>query len=395
MIAKLSRRKTIMKRGVFIAGAVGLLLLASCRNGNGTHEAADGDLQIHEESEAGSDHGGEIELSPSQARSAGVRTERLERGAFHGVVATGGRLLEAAGEEQAVVAGSPGVVSFACPMAEGMPLAAGATLFYLSGRHVQNGDPVEQARIAYETAKKEFERSRELVKDQIVSKQEFEAARANYEAARLAYEAFPQSEERGIPVKTLVGGYVKACLVKEGDYVTVGQPLASIIRSRRMRLQADVPERYYARLGEISSATFRTSYSDTVYDLRELNGRLLAYGKSQSGAAPYIPVTFEFDPPEGLVPGAYAEVRLLARERAEVLSLPVEAITEEQGVHFVYVQEDSLHYRKCAVELGDSDGRRIEIRGGLHEGEQVVVQGAIHVKLASASNVIPAHNHEH
>lgn len=384
-----------MKRHVFLAGAVGLFLLASCRDGNGAHETAENDPQTLQTAEAATEHAGDIELRPEQARAAGVRAERIERGDFYGVLEAGGRILEAMGEERTVVAASPGVVSFACSMAEGMPLAAGTTLFYLSGRHVQNGDPAEQARIAYETARKEYERARDLVEEQIVSKREYEAARAAYEAARIAYEAFPQAGERGVSVKAPVGGYVKACLVKEGDYVSVGQPLASIVQNSRLRLQVDVPERYYGSLGTISSATFRTSYSDVVYDLRTMGGRLLAYGRAQSGTSPYVPVTFEFNAPAGLVAGSYAEVRLLTQKRTGVLSLPVEALTEEQGVHFVYVQEDSLHYRKCAVELGDSDGRRVEVRRGLHEGEAVVVAGAVHVKLASASNAIPAHNHEH
>ena len=86
---------------------------------------------------------------------------------------------------------------------------------------------------------------------------------------------------------------------------------------------------------------------------------------------------------------------LLAAEREGVLSLPVEALTEEQGVYFVYVQLDEDCYRKQAVTVGASDGERVEITSGLKDGERVVTRGAIHVKLASASNAIPAHTHNH
>jgi multidrug efflux pump subunit AcrA (membrane-fusion protein) len=47
------------------------------------------------------------------------------------------------------------------------------------------------------------------------------------------------------------------------------------------------------------------------------------------------------------------------------------------------------------VTLGGSDGQRFEVLSGLNEGDKVVTRGAIHVKLASASNAIPAHTHEH
>ena len=86
---------------------------------------------------------------------------------------------------------------------------------------------------------------------------------------------------------------------------------------------------------------------------------------------------------------------LLGRERAEVISVPRSALTEEQGVHFVYLQLDASCYRKQAVTLGATDGQRVEIRSGLQGGERLVTRGAIHVKLASASNAIPAHTHNH
>ena len=38
---------------------------------------------------------------------------------------------------------------------------------------------------------------------------------------------------------------------------------------------------------------------------------------------------------------------------------------------------------------------RTEVLSGVSAGDNVVVKGAYHVKLASASNVIPAHTHNH
>ena len=47
------------------------------------------------------------------------------------------------------------------------------------------------------------------------------------------------------------------------------------------------------------------------------------------------------------------------------------------------------------MTLGETDGEAAEVCRGLKGGEPVVVEGAIHVKLASASNAIPAHTHSH
>ena len=79
----------------------------------------------------------------------------------------------------------------------------------------------------------------------------------------------------------------------------------------------------------------------------------------------------------------------------DVLALPVTALTEEQGLYFIYLQLDEEGYKKQEVTLGANDGKEVQILTGLKAGDRVVTKGAYQVKLASASNAIPAHSHEH
>ncbi|MBQ0068314.1 MAG: efflux transporter periplasmic adaptor subunit, partial [Bacteroidales bacterium] len=109
----------------------------------------------------------------------------------------------------------------------------------------------------------------------------------------------------------------------------------------------------------------------------------------------YVPVTFQFDNNGTVIPGAYAEVYLITGIREGVISVPTTALTEEQGVYYVYCKVDDHAYRKQEVTLGATDGENTEILTGLNGGESVVIKGAINVKLAGASNAIPAHTHNH
>ena len=95
------------------------------------------------------------------------------------------------------------------------------------------------------------------------------------------------------------------------------------------------------------------------------------------------------------MPGSFVEVYLIGAKRDNVITLPLTALTEEQGVNFVYIQVDDEGYMKREVKLGPTDGELVEILSGLTPGENVVTEGAIHVKLASAKAAIPAHNHNH
>ena len=357
-----------------------------------TEEAREGDE--HEESH---EHSSDvIVLEPEKAEAAGVKADTITPGAFHGVITTGGKILSASGDETTIVATSAGVVSLSRPVTEGMAVGQGSTIFSITSSGLQDGDVSQRARITYETAKSEYERAQKLIADKIITEKEYLAAKADFENAELAYKAVGGGNgSKGVAVKSPAGGYVKECLVKAGDYVEVGQPMMVVTQNRHLYLRAEVPERDYAAINQVSSAKFKTSYSDKVYDIKDLNGRLLSYGKTSGSSSSFITVTFEFDNASGLIPGAFAEVYLLTNDRSNVISVPVSALTEEQGVHFVYIREDEECYRKQEVRLGASDGQQTEITEGLKGGEVLVTEGAIHVKLASAGKSIPGHTHNH
>ena len=385
-----------MKKKYICIGTLTMFLLGACTPHAHEHGSEGHDHEAEMKEEKSHAHSDEIILTPEKAKAAGISTEIISPGSFREIIPTSGQILAAQGNEATVVAGTSGVVSFSKKVAEGMQVAKGAEVMSLSAEHLQDGDPLRRAQVAYEKAKDEYERARKLSESQIVSQKDLEALYEAYENARLAYEALsPSQSGKGLAVTSPINGYVKSCLVKEGDYVTVGQPLMTVTQTRRLMLKAEVSERYYPSVRQVVSANFKTPYNNRVYRLSELDGRLLSYGKASGDTSYYIPVTFEFDNRGEMTPGSFVEVYLLASERKDIISLPVSAITEEQGLNFVYIQLDEEGYRKQEVRLGGNDGQRVEILSGLKGGEKVVTQGAIHVKLASASNAIPAHTHHH
>ena len=361
------------------------------------HEAEAHNHDAHEGHDHGHAHGvnpDEIMLAPAKAKAAGVASMEIQPKAFRQVIKASGEVQAAQGNESTIVANVSGIVSFQRSVTEGMQVGKGATLMTISASNLQDGDPAERARIAYESAKADFDRASRLVESQIVSQKEFNAIKERYENAKLAYEALSKNQtKKGVSVESPMGGYVKNLLVKEGDYVSVGQPLATVTQNNRLFLRADVSERYYKYLNNISSANFKTPYDNQVYELEALNGKLLSYGKSAGSF--YVPVTFSFDNKGDIIPGSFVEIYLLSKQMDDAIVLPIEALTEEQGLYFIYIQKCEESYRKQEVKLGASNGKEVQILSGVQPGDKVVVKGAYHVKLASASNALPAHSHEH
>ena len=367
-------------------------------NGDHKHDAADnhqGTAAGHDET-AEAAHSDEIILPKAKADAAGVKVSIVEPAPFQQVIKTRGQVLAAQGDESVAVATVAGVVSFRGKVTEGMSVGSGTPLVTISSHNIADGDPVQRARIAYEVSKKEYERMKALVKNKIVSDKDFAQAEQNYENARISYEAVAQNHSaQGQAIPSPISGYVKSLLVKEGDYVTVGQPLVSVTQNRKLFLRADVSEKYYPYLRTIGSANFCTPYNNKVYALKDLNGRLLSYGKASGDNGYYVPITFEFDNKGDIIPGSFVEIFLLSSPMENVISLPHTALTEEQGSFFVYLQVDEEGYKKQLVTLGADNGERVQILSGVKAGDKVVTQGAYQVKLAGATNAIPAHSHEH
>ena len=369
------------------------------------HEEADND---HEHEEAGHDHEhdheheaaanpGEVVFKEANAKAVGLQTITVTPGAFTQVIRTSGQVLAAQGEESVMVATVPGVVSFgSVPFTDGTAVRKGQAVLSIASNGLSEGDVAVRSKAAYEAAKLEFERMEALVADRIVSAKEFEQAKLNYANAKAAYEAVADKQTaKGVAVVAPLNGYLKNIQVKEGDYVSVGQPLATIAQSNRLMLRADVSERYYSSLPMVQSAHFKTPYDEQVYRLADLRGRLLSYGRASGGDSFFVPVTFEFDNKGAILPGSFVEVYLLTKPLEQVISVPVESLIEEQGLYSVYVRLDADCYRKQPVTLGANNGVEVRILSGLHGGEAVVTKGAHQVKLASASNAIPAHSHSH
>ena len=373
--------------------------LSSCHShGEGSdHDHDHATEEHHEAAKEHHDHSDEIIMTPQQAKSANVKVEAVQAGDFQSTLHVSGLVMTDQSSEVTLVATQAGRVNFAKGlMSDGAPVKAGQCVATILPQNIENGDPGAHARVAYEAAKAEYERAKQLVADQIISQREFQQIKAAYEDARVTFESqMAHRSSGGVNVNAPKGGYMKTRLVQEGEYVAAGAPIAVIAQSNRLWIRADVPVSHSHLLPTIQSANFRMACCDVVYNLKEMGGRVRSYARSTEGRAAYVPLIFEFDNTGGIVAGSYADIWLLTGERRNVISIPLTALTESQGAKFVYLQTAADAYVRREVTLGESDGVRVEVKSGLKAGEKLVVSGAYAVRMAAATSAPPGHTHEH
>ncbi len=339
-------------------------------------------------------YGDEIIIPAEKARAAGIKVKKIEPKEFNHIINCSGKLVATQGGEATAVAPYSGVVRFDRNRTEGMSVSKGERLLGISVTATSQNDPSREAQIAYELAKKEYERLLPLAEAKIVTASELTNSKQAYEMAKLRYESTNRHGRGGMQSATApITGYIKAVLVQEGDYVQEGQALMQISQNKELMLRAEVSERNYEQLHQIRSANFKTSYSNSVYQLDSLGGKLLSVGQSAASNSYFVPVTFSFINKSGLRAGSLVDVQLICRPKLNCIVVPRSALTEEEGQYFVYVQLDEEGYKKQKVSLGQNNGKEVEILEGLKAGDYVVSKGAILVKLSSATATIPGHTH--
>ena len=350
-----------------------------------------------EHAEEGHKHNeNEITFPAEQAARTDFKVEEIQPSTFNHVIPCTARILAAQGDEATVVAPIAGVVSFGGKrLSTGAQVSRGQSLFAISSNNLASGSQVDKITAEYRRAEGEYNRLKKLVDDQIVSRSDFEAAESAYIKAKAEYDAIAaRSSEKGSNVGAPMSGYITSLAVNEGDFVEMGQPLATVSQNRRLQLRADLPQRYYRELRSIKTANIVDPATGESYCLADCGGRLLSVGRIADSGSTLIPVTFEFDNRNDLPQGAIVEAYLMGAPIAEALVVPVTAVTEAQGLYYVYVQLDAECYERREVKLGASDGERVQLLSGIKAGDHVVTRGAVNVKMAAASGAIP-HSHQH
>lgn len=74
----------------------------------------------------------------------------------------------------------------------------------------------------------------------------------------------------------------------------------------------------------------------------------------------------------GLKPGVSVTVRLALPKATSVVSVPITAVFENHGQKVAYVMEEGTPERR-EISVGEIDSQDVEIRSGIHEGEDVLL----------------------
>jgi RND family efflux transporter MFP subunit len=256
---------------------------------------------------------------------------------------------------------------------------------------VERVPEVANARAAFQLAKNEFSRARQLFDGKLLSQSDFdqrsaqlEASERQYDVARNGaaqqYQALMGARARvtvaqkalaDTVVRAPFAGAVGERFVSVGDYVTRGTKIASVVRIDPLRVELTVPEQYVSAVAVGRAVTFEVD----AYPTETFTGQVRYVSPSVTASTRAL--TLEAIVPNAggrLKPGFFATARIEEAQKRPGILVPATSVRTVSGTARVFViAGDRVEER--VVMTGQAVGDQIEIVSGVKTGERMAASG--------------------
>lgn len=278
---------------------------------------------------------------------------------------------------------------------------------------------VTRAEAALELAEIEVARAERLYKSHAISEQELDSrsnqrreARASLEAAKAAVEAARLNVEF-THITAPISGRISQTRVTKGNLITGGDfdstLLTTIVSLDPIYVYFTADEQAVLNYIRMDLAGIRQSSRNVA------NPVLLRLADEQNyvheGRMDFVDNQIDLatgtmraravvnNPDYLLVPGMFADVRLLGKGPYEAILIPDAAIGLDQTIQFVYVVGENNIAERRQIETGDlHNGLRV-ITSGLDADDRVVINGLLRVRpgqpvTPEAGEIVPTRNQQ-
>ncbi len=222
----------------------------------------------------------------------------------------------------------------------------------------------EQAKAAYENAKKNFERMKGLLEAGDISQAQYDGAETQYIVNKRNFFSVKQMVE----VESPIDGIITEMIFNEGDACGVGKPLFTV-----------------AQLSSVVATVWATE--DEVRDIkRGMPAKITTSEKSYQGRVREVGIAMDLkrrafkveilipNPDRTLKPGVTTQIDIKVYENPEAVVIPENLIQRRNGNRYVFLEENGKAVERPVVQ-GKRYGVNTEIIEGLEKGDRLIAEG--------------------
>ncbi|MEX1201992.1 MAG: efflux RND transporter periplasmic adaptor subunit [Ferruginibacter sp.] len=251
-----------------------------------------------------------------------------------------------------------------------------------------------KARIKYLEA--EFNRQRELNKNQASSDKVYQQAESEFSTQQIIISSLSQKLQlvgisidrlsennisRSINIYSPIDGFVSAVNVNIGKYVSPTEVLFELINPADIHLnlrvfEKDIPSLFIGQ--KLSAYTNNNPQKKHEADILLIGKNIVAEGYTE------VHCHFE-DYDKALIPGTYMNAELLVTKHSAFV-IPEEAIVRFENKHYVFQKIDSTRFSMILIQIGETNEGFTEIKNGSEIATKQIVRKGAYTLLMSLKN---------
>jgi len=256
-------------------------------------------------------------------------------------------------------------------------------IVFKEGQEVKQGDllvrldeskftaAAAEAEANFKLSQANFDRSKQLLNDKLISQQEFEQTAALFQANRAGLD-LKQRQLKDARIYAPFGGVMSSRPISPGQVISKNTTMTWLVDLDPVKVEVGVPERFLSQLavGQAIDVTVAT------YPGRKFTGEVFFVGPFVDPATRTALVKARIaNPKHELKPGMFANLDLTLKLKESAVVIPESSVipSGERNVIYVVDENDTAQVRQ--VKLGIRAAGLVEIVSGLQGGERVVVEG--------------------
>jgi RND family efflux transporter MFP subunit len=266
---------------------------------------------------------------------------------------------------------------------KGMLVKAGQSLIKIDstdvllaqGSGIMANDNIAKYKLSYDIANQQFLNNKSLYENGAISKVAYDQSRVTMEQAQIQYTSAQSALAEQLDktdIKSPIDGVVVAINVQDGDSVTAGISLVSIVNVDNLVLKGTVPE---AVVGLVKLGQDVKIVVDSIYGT-EFIGKISFISPISVPAGQIFPIEITIANKDGaLMAGMTADAQIKIQTTLPMLVVPASSIVEKDGASYVFIVTDKS-VKMTEVRIGVSTEKEVAIVSGIDKNSEIVTENS-------------------
>lgn len=294
-------------------------------------------------------------------------------------------------------------------------------------KKIQLDSQIEQAKLNFESYKKDYERNKKLYTNGSSSSKKLQDSENNFNIAKKEVESLEKqkiyiinseslkklqdsqfqlkSEQQEINLakkqlsevqksintnKSLVSiispvnGIINNININNDVQEEANKTIISILNNEKMMLDAEVFEKDISKINKFKTGSFTlTAYPNQVFNIDNKENKFITIGNTVDSDKRTVKIIFELNNKEkNFKEGMFANISLNISEPQKKLLIEKNNIFEDLGKKYVFVYKAPELFERREIKTGEENQKYVEIIKGLKNDEKIATEGIYEINSA-------------